>query len=131
MFDQSYHLTKSPILMNTLQACADLIKDMFYYGDQFIQVESAYTEDPLQASIETVSDGYYRLVIQDTTPDSTWPVWAVIFIRQRGGDIKCHHIINRSTGVNANLDSQFDCDTFYAVIDLLLDHYRIASSVDY
>ncbi|MFO5689493.1 hypothetical protein, partial [Klebsiella pneumoniae] len=75
--------------------CAKLSKEMFYYNDQYVQVESAYTDDAIQASSETVNDGYYRLVIQDTTPDSTWPVWAVVFIRQRGEDIKCLHIICR------------------------------------
>ncbi|MFO5695635.1 hypothetical protein ACLBP9_31210, partial [Klebsiella pneumoniae] len=71
--------------------CMKILKQRFYLSHQYVQVETAYTDDPIQASIETVNDGYYRLVIQDTTPDSTWPVWAVVFIRQRGGDIKCLH----------------------------------------
>ncbi|AAL83067.1 hypothetical protein KEN51_CDS0222 [Pseudomonas phage vB_Pae10145-KEN51] len=131
MFNQQYNPNSSAKVMETLHACAKLIKEMFYYNDQYVQVESAYTDDPIQASIETVNDGYYRLVIQDTTPDSTWPVWAVVFIRQRGGDIKCLHIINRITGVSANIDTQFNCDSFYSVIDLLLDHYRVLTSMEY
>ncbi|MFO5736367.1 hypothetical protein, partial [Klebsiella pneumoniae] len=89
------------------------------------------TQDPNLTSIETVYDGYYRLVIQDTTPDSTWPVWAVVFIRQRGGDIKCLLFIIRIIGVSANIDTQFYCDSFYSVIDLLLDHYRVLTSMEY
>ncbi|MFO5979607.1 hypothetical protein ACLBSL_33545, partial [Klebsiella pneumoniae] len=58
-------------------------------------------------------------------------VLSSVFIRQRGGDIKCLHIINRITGVSANIDTQFNCDSFYSVIDLLLDHYRVLTSMEY